>query len=293
MAADFIIATDSTADLAEEYIKKNEIEIYPLHYIIDGTEYGRELTELSNHDFYQSMRNGSMPKTSATSPEYVYNAMKKIAESGKDLLYIGFSSGLSRSYNNGGVKCKRIMEKYPDRTFLAIDTLNATVSQALIVDTAVKMRAEGKFLQETADYIHENLKNYVTTFTVDDLFHLVKGGRLNKSAAIIGTIISVKPMLKVDEKDGTLAVTGKVRGRRKAIAALCDGIETLMHEERFQGKILQAVSVAHGDCLEEAQYLVSLIKEKYGLKEVTLQELSPTLGSHAGAGTLAMGVAIL
>lgn len=293
MAAEYIIATDSTADLAEEYVQKNEIEIYPLHYIIDGKEYGRELTELSNHEFYQAMRSGSMPKTSATSPEYVYNAMKKAAESGKDLLYIGFSSGLSSSYSNGGVQCNRIMEQYPERTFLAIDTLNATVSQALIVDTAVKMRAEGRTLQETADYISANLKNYVTTFTVDDLFHLVKGGRLNKSAAIIGTMISIKPMLKVDGDNGTLAVTGKVRGRRKAIAALCDGIETLMKEDRFQGKHLQAVNVAHGDCREEAEYLAAMIKEKYGLQEVGLQELSPTLGSHAGAGTIAMGVAIL
>lgn len=290
---EYIIATDSTADLPEQYISDNGLMIFPLHYIINDIEYGREINDLPSHDFYQMMRDGSMPVTSATNQEYVYQQMEIAAKKNCDILYIGFSSGLSSSYSNGAMAAKRLMESYPGIRCIAIDTLNATAGQAIIVGLALKLKAAGRSIDETADFIKSNLNNIPLLFTVDDLFHLAKGGRLSRGAAALGTVINIKPMLHIEQSDGTLAVTGKVRGRKKAITALVEAIEGSLQEERYSGMKLYAVCVAHADSPEDASQLAALVKERTGFKEVPVLDLSPTLGAHAGAGTLVLGYAIL
>ena len=222
-----------------------------------------------------------MPTTSATNQEYVFQLMGKAAKEGKDILYIGFSSGLSSSYGNGAVAAERIMEEHPECRCVAIDTLNATAGQAMMVDIAVGMKNDGRTLDETAEHIKNNLLHFPLLFTVDDLFHLAKGGRLSKGAAALGTIAGIKPMLHIEPEDGTLDVTGKVRGRKKAIAGL---VETMAS----YGNIKRAC-VAHADCPDEAEALAEMARQRAGLEKVPVLELSPTLGAHSGAGTLVLG----
>lgn len=278
---DFCISTDSTASLPESYLKENNIAIHPLHYIIDGVEYGKDIDkELTDKEFYDSIRNGKMPTTSATNPGYIEKVMKEQIAQGYDILHIGFSSGISSSYSNAAMCANQIMEENPDCKIKVVDSLCAESGQALLVYHAVELKKQGKTMDEIVEWIEDNKLSIVHHFTVEDLFHLMRGGRLAKSTAIIGTALSIKPILNMNN-EGKLSTIGKARGRKKAIKTLIDSIET-----NTDGFEVKEVFISHSDVLDEAMSLEAMIKEKYPQAVTMILPISPTVGAHTGVGTL-------
>lgn len=278
---EFMITTDSTASLPEEYLKENHIAIHPLHYIIDGVEYGKDLNqELTDKEFYNCIREGKLPTTSATNPGYISKVMRSQVEQGYDILHIGFSSGISSSYNNAAMCAREIMEEHPECKITVVDSLSAECGQALLVYLAVEMKKQGKTMDEIADWLEKTKLHVVHHFTVSDLFHLVRGGRLAKSTAIIGTALNIQPILHVDD-EGKLESIAKARGRKKAMKTLVDTIA-----ENTDGWETKQVFISHSDCPDEAAQLESMVKERYPEAQTMVLPISPTVGAHTGVGTL-------
>ena len=279
----YVIMTDTTADLPESYIQEHQLEILSLSYILEGTTYDRE-HPLDVVEFYNRMRGGSMPTTSQVNPEQAKAAFEACLEQGKDVLYLAFSSGLSGTCNSGIIAADEIQEegKYPERKVVVVDTLAASLGEGLLVHKAVQMKEAGKSLEEVAAWTEENKLHLCHNFTVDDLFHLHRGGRVSKATAILGTMINIKPVLHVDN-DGHLVAIGKVRGRKKSLAALVDRME-----EQMKGFDNPEVFISHGDCLEDARYVEKLVRERFGIEKFIINHVGPTIGAHSGPGTVAL-----
>lgn len=281
----YVIMTDTTADLPESYIREHGLSILSLNYILDGQTYDRE-HPLDVKEFYAKMRAGSMPTTSQVNPEQAKTAMCACLETGQDVLYIAFSSGLSGTYNSGRIAADEIAEEglFPERKIVVIDSLSASLGEGLLVHKAVMLKEAGKSLEEVADWVEKNKLCICHNFTVDDLFHLHRGGRVSKATAILGTMMNVKPVLHVDD-EGHLIAIGKVRGRKKSISALVDRMAEQMKGFEDQNDV---VFISHGDCIEDVEYLEKLIRERFGITEFLVNEVGPTIGAHSGPGTLAL-----
>ena len=278
----FIISTDTTADLPDNYVRNNNIDVHTLYYSIGNTIYGPD-NSLPVKEFYNRMRNGEMLTTMACNPEEAANIFKKRAGEGYDILHIAFSSALSSSYNNFCIAASEAMEEYPECKIIVIDSLSASMGEGLVVYRAMQLKNMGKTIDETADYISNHLQNFVQFFTVDDLNHLYRGGRVSKTTAVIGTLAGIKPILHVSE-EGRLIPVGKVRGRKKSLNALVDKIDTYMGSYKNETDV---VFLGHGDCPEDAQYVADKVKEKCGL-DVWINTICPTIGTHSGPGTVAL-----
>lgn len=276
----FIISTDSTGDLPSSYLKENNISIHPLYYILDGEEYIPGVKDMPVKDFYQALKNGKMPTTSAANPENVMDKMKEQVENGYDILHISFSSGLSSSYNTTQICAESVMEEFPESKIIVVDSLSGTVGQGFLVMKAVDMKKQGKTIDEIATWLNENKKHIIHEFIVSDLNHLFRGGRLSKTQALVGTMLNIQPILHMDD-EGKLANIGKVRGRKKALHVLADNIE-----KNVDIKNLKEVFISHGDCIEDAQYLADRIKHKYGIENIMIQDICPTIGAHTAQGTV-------
>lgn len=276
----FIISTDSTGDLPSSYLKENNISIHPLYYILDGEEYIPGVKDMPVKDFYQALKNGKMPTTSAANPENVMDKMKEQVEKGYDILHISFSSGLSSSYNTTQICAESVMEEFPESKIIVVDSLSGTVGQGFLVMKAVDMKKQGKTIDEIATWLNENKKHIIHEFIVSDLNHLFRGGRLSKTQAFVGTMLNIQPILHMDD-EGKLANIGKVRGRKKALHVLADNIE-----KNADIKNLKEVFISHGDCIEDAQYLADRIKHKYGIENIMIQDICPTIGAHTAQGTV-------
>ena len=276
----FIISTDSTGDLPSSYLKENNISIHPLYYILDAEEYIPGVKDMPVKDFYQALKNGKMPTTSAANPENVMDKMKEQVEKGYDILHISFSSGLSSSYNTTQICAESVMEEFPEAKIIVVDSLSGTVGQGFLVMKAVDMKKQGKTIDEIATWLNENKKHVIHEFIVSDLNHLFRGGRLSKTQALVGTMLNIQPILHMDD-EGKLANIGKVRGRKKALHVLADNIE-----KNVDIKNLKEVFISHGDCIEDAQYLADRIKHKYGIENIMIQDICPTIGAHTAQGTV-------
>jgi DegV family protein with EDD domain len=250
---------------------------------MNGTVYGKD-TSLEVKEFYDRMRNGEMPTTMAANPEELQTMFEKYLKAGKDVLHLAFSSELSSSYNNAAVVANELNETYTDNKVIVIDTLSASLGQGLVVHKAVELRKAGKTIEETADWVEANKLHFCHQFTVDDLNHLYRGGRVSKLTAVAGTLIHVKPILHVSD-EGRLIPIGKVRGRKKSLIALVDNMERTIGSYRDKNDI---VFISHGDALEEAQYVASLVKERFGIENFLINPVSPTIGAHSGPGTIAL-----
>ena len=279
----YVIMTDINADLPEEYIREHGLEVLSLSYMIDGETYDRN-HPLEVGEFYKRMRNGSMPTTSQVNPDQAKKAFTACLKQGKDVLYIAFSSALSGTYNSGRIAAEEIKEEglFPDRKLVVLDSLSASLGQGLLVHKAVQLKEAGKSLEETVSWVEENKLNLCHIFTVDDLFHLHRGGRVSKATAVLGTMINIKPILHVDE-EGRLTPIGKVRGRRKSLAALADRMG-----EQIKGFENPEVFISHGDCLEDAEYVKKLVRERFGVENFVINHVGPTIGAHSGPGTMAL-----
>ena len=277
----YIISTDSTADLPESYVKEHGIAIQFLSYAFGDTVYGLN-NQLNPHDFYERMRSGEMPTTNACIPDEVQQSFESYLKEGYDILHISFSSGLSASYNNARIAANELAEQYPDRKIVLVDSLCASLGQGLFVHYAVTMKESGKSLDEVATWLEENKPHLCHQFTVNDLFHLHRGGRVSKATAILGTLINVKPVLHVDD-EGHLTSVCNVRGRKKALLKLVD-----LMGEQIDGYQNDIVFISHGDCLEDAEFVAAQIKERFGIQNFLIDYVSPTIGAHSGPGTVAL-----
>lgn len=280
---DYVIITDSTADLPDSLVQKYHIEIIPLYYNMEGTVYGGD-KNLEYKEFYDKMRSGIMPTTMASNPEYVMNLFRKYMEQGIDILNISFSSALSSSYSTEYFVGNEFAERYPEQKIITIDSLCASLGQGLLVYKAVKMKEAGASLEECASWIEENKLHICHQFTVEDLNHLHRGGRVSKTTAVLGTMINIKPILHVDN-EGKLTPLSKVRGRKKSLIELVDNMEKTMGRYKNQNDV---VFISHGDSLEDANYVAELIKERFQIEQIVIGDISPTIGAHAGPGTIAL-----
>ena len=281
----FKLVTDNTADLPLEYLKENNVDYMVLSYILDGVAYGKE-KELDWKEFYAMMRDGKMPTTSQVNPDEAKRFFEESIKENKEILYLAFSSGLSGSYNSGRIAAEEIMEEHSDVKIVVVDSRCASLGEGLLVHKAIKMRDEGKTLEETAQWLNDHIKNLVHVFTVDDLFHLYRGGRVSKTAAVFGTLASIKPKLHVDD-DGHLILIGKVRGRKKSLNALVDYMGEKLGSWEQENKD-DYVFISHGDALEDAEYVRDQIKERFGMEHFLINNIGPTIGAHAGPGTIAL-----
>ena len=280
----FLITTDTTADLPEDYLIKHNINTLSLTYTLEGTTYDRE-HPLDVKEFYNKMRGGSLPTTSQVNPETAKTVLKEIAEKNQcDILHIAFSSGLSGSYGSVRIAVQELEEENFPYRILVVDSLCASLGEGLLVHKAVTMRDQGASLDETLKWLEENKLHIVHNFTVDDLNHLYRGGRVSKTAAFIGTIVNIKPILHVDN-EGHLIPLSKVRGRKKSLISLVDSMEKQMGSYRDQNDI---VFISHGDSIEDANFVANLIKERFGISSFLINYVGPTIGAHSGPGTIAL-----
>lgn len=284
--AGFKIVTDSTADLPEEFLQEHEIECMNLCYLIGGETYGGDTgKELDWKEFYAMMRAGQMPTTSQVNPEEAKQHFERyLSEGEKNILYLAFSSGLSGTYNSARMAAEEVMEEHPDCKIIVIDTLAASLGEGLLVYYAVKMKEEGKSMEEVAEWVQQHLQNFTHIFTVDDLNHLYRGGRVSKATAVIGTIAGIKPIMHVD-MEGHLVPIDKVRGRKKSLLTLVDYMEEKIGSYKDKNDI---VFISHGDALEEAQFVAAEVRKRFGIEKFIINRVGPTIGSHSGPGTMAL-----
>lgn len=279
----FVIITDTTADLPKDYLEKNDIGLLALSFQMEGKEYsGDEPIDIK--DFYDKMRYGSMPTTAQVNPERAKIKFEEYLKQGCDVLYIAFSSGLSGTYNNTRISAMELNEKYKENKVVVIDSLSASLGEGLLVNKAVELKRVGKSIDEIARWIEENKLNVCHYFTVDDLNHLYRGGRVSKVTAILGTVIGVKPILYVDN-EGKLIPIAKVRGRKKSLTSLVDNMEKLIGSYKSQNDI---VFISHGDAKEDAEAVADKIKERLGIESFLISPIGPTIGAHSGPGTIAL-----
>lgn len=280
---DYIILTDTTADLPDEYIKEHNLGLISLNYMIDGEAYDLE-HELPYREFYEKMRNGSMPTTAQVNPEIAKRVFLSYLDQNLDILYIAFSSGLSGSYNSARIAAEDLAEEKPEGKIFVVDSLSASLGEGLLVHQAVLRKEKGFSIEETAAWLEENKLHVGHIFTVDDLNHLYRGGRVSKAAAVIGTMVNIKPILHVDN-EGHLIPISKVRGRKKSLHAMADKMAENMGEWRGENKI---VFISHGDALEDAEYLADVVRERFGIEKFLISHIGPTIGAHSGPGTIAL-----
>ena len=277
------IMTDSSCDLPASLAAELELTVLPLTVTIDGKSYTNFLDEreITFKDCYAALREGCEAKTAAANVDAFEQAMEPILQAGEDILYLGFSSALSSTYNAGALAAEQLSEKYPDRKILTVDTLSASMGQGLLVYLTVQQKRAGATIEEARDYAEKNKHHLCHWFTEDDLHHLHRGGRVSATSAVLGTVLNIKPVLHMDD-EGRLIFMEKVRGRRASIKRMLEKMrETAIEPEK------QIVFMSHGDCIEDAEYLASRVREEWNV-EVVINYVGPVIGSHSGPGTLAL-----
>lgn len=281
--SDYVITTDSNSDVCPEFIKENYLTIIPQYYAFGDTVYGDELN-MEPHEFYETMRNGELPKSMANNPAVIRERFEKLLKEGKNILHIAFSSALSGSCNNVVMTANELMEEYPERRIVVFDSLNASLGEGVSVYRAVELWKKGKTMDEVYDVIMEEREHVNVSFTVNDLNHLRRGGRVSKTTAVVGSLVNIKPILTVTST-GELKSDGTVRGRKKSLKTLVSRMEAALDLEHY-GKD-RMVCVLHGDCIEEAKSVAAMVKE-LGFTNVLINDVSPSIGTHAGPGVVGL-----
>lgn len=278
-----VIITDSHSDFPLELIGDYNIPFIGPMCSFKGIEIEDDLGKsISYGEFYASMRAGEMPTTHQINPYRYEHLFEKYVHNGKSIIYLGFSSALSGSLNSACIAKKELMKKYIDADITIIDTLSASLGQGLLVYYACEMLKKGHSKDEIIDWIEENKLKVNHLFTVDDLNHLKRGGRLSNMAAFVGTLLSFKPILKVNDEGRIISLT-KVRGRKKALRAIVD-----MMKERLTNPEKQVIFISHGDCKEEVEHLKELILKELKVKAFIINYIGSAVGTHAGPGTIAL-----
>lgn len=277
------IVTDSAIDMQKSWIDQQEqLRILNLSYLMDDISYVSDGTDESIRAIYDAMREGKLLKTSQVTPEMWETCFRELLQAGHDVLTIAFSSGLSGTCSAAFMAAEEVRADYPDRKLYVIDSLQASAGEGLMVYYALENRANGMSIDENAAWIEKNVQNFIAWFTVNDLMHLHRGGRVSAASAIVGSLVRIKPIMRVDE-NGKLAVYEKCPGRKRSIRVLADKIKAdIVHPEN------QIITISHGDCAEEAQQLADLLKESLPVKDVRISFVGSVIGAHTGPGVIAV-----
>lgn len=278
---DFYITTDSNSDLPQEYIDKFNTTIIPQYYSFGDTVYGDELN-MSPAEFYDKMKEGELPQSQANNPAVIEDKFRAILDKGADIIHIAFSSALSGSYNNVCMVARELLEEYTDAKITIIDSLNVSLGESLMVIYANTLKANGVSYTDIVTKLDEFKHHVNVQFTVDDLFHLQRGGRVSKTTAVVGSALNLKPFLYVTN-EGALSSNGTVRGRKKSISSL---VEKMIASLESNTDFSLPVGIVHGNCIEDAQTLADMIKAKTKFTTVIINNISPSIGTHSGPGAL-------
>ena len=277
----FEIFTDSSCDMSEAMIQELALHVLQLDVIVEDQP-AKPNDQVDIKHFYAELRSKKSAKTSAVSMGCFKDEMKKCLEAGSDILYIGFSSALSATYNNGKLAAEELAPEFPDRKIRTVDSLCASLGQGLLIYYAAKMREQGADIDDVSLFCEENKLHICHQFTVDDLFFLKRGGRVNAATAIVGSMLGVKPVLHVDD-EGRLINIGKARGRKQSIIAMFDKMKETALMDQYK-----TVFISHGDCIEDAQSLADMIEEHFHPERIEINPVGPVIGAHSGPGTLAL-----
>ena len=282
--ASYVIVTDSSADLSAQMAEKAGVQVLPLRFTVGGKTYYNwpDNREMDPKVFYRMLREGEVATTAAVNISQYLDMLEPILQSGTDVLVLSFSSGLSATYDSSRLAAEELREKYPQRKIFAVDTLCASLGQGLLVWHAARLKDQGKSIEEVRDWVEENKLHLCHQFTVDDLHFLKRGGRISATTAVVGTMLKIKPVLHVND-GGKLVNIGKARGRKASLKALVDRME-----ETAIDPAGQTVFISHGDCMEDAEYVAGLVKERMGVQDVRINYVGPVIGAHSGPGTLAL-----
>ena len=279
---EYVIFTDSACDVKPETLREWGVGYNELTFRFDGEDKSYLNFEMPTDEFYGKMKVGAVAKTAAINPDTFMASFEKILKEGKDILYLGFSSGLSTTFNSARIAAESLKESYPERKIVVIDTLAASAGQGLLVYLAMKKKNEGASLEENAEYVSSLIFKLCHWFTVDDLVYLKRGGRISALSYIVGNAIGIKPVLHVDN-DGHLVSVQKVRGRRTAIDTIVKKYEELADDK--EGATL---FISHADCERDVKIFAAAVKAKFGNEVDLVTDVGPVIGAHAGPGTLAV-----
>ena len=282
--SNYKLITDSTSDLPANLVEELDVHVIPMHYTIDDKDYLNTPDErdLSAHDFYEMLRSGRTSTTTQINGETFKDEVRPFLNDGMDILHLCFSSGLSSTYNSIRLATEDLKEEYPDRKIIIVDSLSASMGEGLLVYHAAMRKKQGMSIDEVASWLEDNKLHLAHWFTVDDLNHLKRGGRVSGTAAFVGTMLNIKPVMHVDD-EGHLIPLEKVRGRRKSLE------ELVAHMEKTAiNPAEQTIFISHGDAPEDAKYVEKLVRERMGVKTVYINAIGPVIGTHSGPGTVAL-----
>ena len=282
--SEYVIMTDSSCDLPSALAEQMELTVLPLYVDVDGQKYTNYLDEreISFVDIYAKLRTKCPAKTSAVNMNDFMEPMESLLRAGKDVLYIGFSSGLSGTYNAGAMAARELGEKYPERRIYAVDSLSASMGQGLLIWHAWQKKQQGASLEEARDYVEQTKLHLCHWFTIEDLMFLKRGGRISGTTAIVGSMLSIKPVMHMDN-EGHLIKVDTARGRKASIKALADKAGELGIDLDQQ-----TIFISHGDCIEDANYLADIMRSRYSVRDVVISYVGPVIGAHSGPGTVAL-----
>lgn len=280
--SDYVIYADSACDIESEILKTWGVRSLSLTFRFDGENKEYSNNEMDVKSFYDKMRAGGVAKTAAVNVDAFAGAFEETLKEGKDILYLGFSSGLSTTYNSARLAALQLADKYPERKIAVVDTLAASAGIGLLLCLAHEKKNSGAALDETAEYVKSFLPRLCHWFTVDDLVYLKRGGRVSSTAAFVGNLLGIKPVLHVDD-EGHLINVSKVRGRRTSIMTLADKY-TELAEDKENGLVL----ISHSDCFDDAKLLSDTLKLRHGVEVKIITDVGPVIGAHSGPGTLAL-----
>ena len=278
---DYVITVNSTVDLPKEWLEERRVPVVPLKYTIDGETY-TDMEGLTGKEFFAKLREGKMSTTSQVNPEEAAEMLEPFLKEGKDILHLGFSSGLSGTLNSMKIAGEMLEEKYPEAKVIVIDTLCACLGEALLLYKALQQKEKGMNIDELAQWVEDNKLHICHNVTVDDLNHLQRGGRVSKTTAVLGTLVQIKPIIHMDN-NGKLQVIGKERGRKKSLNKIVD-----MAVEQSKGWDNDIIMITHGDCIEDAEYVAKLVREKMGIDNILINNIGTVIGSHTGPGVVAV-----
>ena len=279
---DYVILTDSCCDLTAQMADELGIVAIPLTLLMNDKEFRNHLDgrDISPKDFYAQIRSGSMPTTSAINVGTFEDVMRPILADGKDVLYLAFSSALSTTHQSACIAAEGLRAEFPDAKIHVVDTLAASMGQGLLVYLCAQQQKSGKTVDEVRDYAENTKLNICHWFTVDDLNHLKRGGRVSAATALLGTMLAIKPVLHVDD-GGHLISVSKARGRKASLMTLADEMGKTVTDA-------ETIFISHGDCEEDVNLLADELRSRFGVKNVVINYVGPVIGAHTGAGVVAL-----
>ena len=277
--ADFIIAAASTADLPSEYFTEHDVPIIRYSYTMDNEQFDDDCKEETRREIYKRMRKGALMTTSMINTYTYYDFFKELMDTGKDVIFLDMTRQISTSFTNAEKAAEQIKEEYPNQRFYLMDTLCVSGGLGMLLHYMINLKEQGKSFDETIEWAEANKLKIIHWFTVDDLNYLKRGGRVSNAAAMVGSLLSIKPVLYVSD-EGKLVVATKVHGRKAALLNILDRMK-----EDFTEPDGKEVFINHADCLNDAEFMREKVLETFPtVAKITITSLGAVIGAHCGPG---------